>query len=243
MINEIIVVGALLGVLLQLSVGVWWWISAIALPVAVWLVFLSSIWWRRPGLVRMSLRTDLLTAIDPVRGMQARRREDRERIVAAGLPLFEIRDWPGSGALGGWGSSSSTAFHVSLAFADKPGTSAVVTVTVLGGESSRPDAVRSGLLGQLAASMTHSSIPPGGTPGQIRDAHIRTRGRLQAMTWGPSRLQIDGSDYQASCLVVDGWTATYCAIEAVWVTVLAVGTAHYALRTVTDPGRYLDQLV
>lgn len=107
--------GSVIGLVLQLTLGVWWWLPAIALFVALLLLEATSAFWggRRFG-GRSSLRVDLLRSINPEKGAAAMRRENRERMLASGLPLIAPPAWNGRVAFGGWGTQNGTMTHLSI---------------------------------------------------------------------------------------------------------------------------------
>jgi hypothetical protein len=78
------VVGLAIGVALQFALGVWWLLPPILLLAISWLFFFTSIWWHRPGRRPTSLRTELLTVIDPEKGMKARQLEEQQLLMASG---------------------------------------------------------------------------------------------------------------------------------------------------------------
>jgi hypothetical protein len=233
-------VGLLLGVLLQLALGVWWWMPPAVLLAAAWLVVFTSIWWHHPHGHPTSLRTELLQVFSPKKGALARRREDQQRIRSAGLPLFEVQDWPGPVSLDGWGSSGANVSHISLAFRDTAESPPVVTVGTVIGDSTRAAGVRAHLRGELTGLLIRDKAATALGPDAIRDVHRRITERLLALAWTPSTVRVDGTDLEAWRLVVDGCSASCAVLDGVWVTITASGVGEFSLRTVTAPGRFLD---
>lgn len=232
-------VGLAVGVVLQLTVGVWWWLPPILLLIVAWLVFFSSIWWR-PGARGGSLRVELLSAVDPQRGFEARRREQLERVRAAGIPLFEIESWPGIVRLVGWGGEAGRITHVAVGFVDEEESPVAITVTTITAESEREEHVRDRLLGELTGRRVDARMPPLAAPDAMRDAHLRLRDELRASTWMPVTIRIDGKDHRGAGLRAHGVSAAYCAVGDVWATIVTPADADLRLRRIVDPDRVID---
>jgi hypothetical protein len=228
--------GVLIGLSLQLLSGVWWWLPPLLLLLAAWLFFLSSAWWHRRSSRAISLRTELLQAWNPEKGLRARHREDMHRIRVSGLPMFEIVDWPGTKTLGGWGGDGNRVSHITLAFAERPESPRVVSVSTTIDDGSGIDGIRSHLLGELSGILVHRDTTD---PATIREAHQRISHRLHTLPWVPATLQLDGESREAWQFHTDDHVATYAAVNGIWVTITAPHDQTIALRTVTTPENYL----
>jgi hypothetical protein len=95
-------VGAVLGVAVQLVAGWPWWLVAAAVVGAVWLVFASTAFWGAGG-SSPSLATDLLRVVRPRLAIERDHRQEVERFRAAPFPLYGLPPaWPGWRHFGGW---------------------------------------------------------------------------------------------------------------------------------------------
>ncbi len=234
--------GLLAGAVLQLTLDLWWWVPPVLVLAVAWLFFFTSIWWHRHRL-HTSLRIELLQAVAPQKGLAALRGADQQRIRSSGLPLFEIADWPGEASLESWSGTGGIVSHVSLAFRDRQASAPVVTVGTVADDGAGAGRVGDELLGELTGLLLGDEGIAAAGPDAIREAHQRISARLHALPWVPSTMRVDGKDLQASRLTVDGYTTSYTVLDRVWVTITATaGSADFALRTVSAPGRYLDLL-
>lgn len=205
----------------------------------LYVVVASSIWWR-PGARGGSLRVELLSAVDPQRGFEARRREQLERVRASGIPLFEIESWPGIVRLVGWGGEAGRITHVAVGFVDEEESPVAITVTTITAASEREEHVRDRLLGELTGRRVDARMPPLAAPDAMRDAHLRLRDELRASTWMPVTIRIDGKDHRGAGLRAHGVSAAYCAVGDVWATIVTPADADLRLRRIVDPDRVID---
>jgi hypothetical protein len=233
------VVGLAIGVALQFALGVWWLLPPLLLLAISWLFFFTSIWWHRPGLRTTSLRTELLTVIDPEKGMKARRSEEQQLLMASGLPLFEVEGWSGPVTLGGWGGSNGHVDYVGLAFADGPGAPPIVTVGTMTTDGSDSDRVREDLLGELAGLVL--SDEPANTPDTALATHARISADLHARQWREAVIRVDGTELPAYQLRVGERSASYAAADGIWVTITASRAGDFSIRTVTAPERFFQR--
>jgi hypothetical protein len=98
-------VGAVVGVAVQLVLGWPWWLVAAAVVAAVWLFFASTAVWGAGG-SSQPLATDLLRAVRPRQAIERAHRQEVERFRAAPFPLYGLPPaWPGPRYLGGWEGS------------------------------------------------------------------------------------------------------------------------------------------
>lgn len=94
--------GTVLGVVAELTLGWPWWLVAVGVVTAVWLVFLASAFWDGGG--GRSLATEALLVVDPARGLRRVDREMAAEFRAAALPLYGLpASWVGRRHLGGYG--------------------------------------------------------------------------------------------------------------------------------------------
>jgi len=232
-------VGVLIGVVLQVTVGVWWWLPPLALLIVAWLVFLSSIWWP-PRTRHDSLRVALLSAVNPRRGFEARRREQRELVLASGLPLFELESWPGTVRVAGWGGPPERITRVSVGFCAAPDSTPIVSVTTIADQAEHEDRIREQLLDELSGRDLEIRTGPLPSPEAIRDAIAQARDELRALSWAPVTIRIDGRDHEGFAFRGPQGSAAYCALGDLWVTIAAAGRADYPLRTLGEPDRIFD---
>ncbi len=64
-------IGLVVGVVVQLVLGVWWWLSPVVLLVVAWLVAFTSVWWRprvRAGSVRAAVLSALIRSVGSMSG-------------------------------------------------------------------------------------------------------------------------------------------------------------------------------
>ncbi len=233
------VVGLAIGVALQFALGVWWLLPPILLLAISWLFFFTSIWWHRPRRRPTSLRTELLTVIDPEKGMKARQLEEQQLLMASGLPLFEVEGWSGPVALGGWGSSNGHVNYVGLAFADKPEAPPIVTVGTMTTDGDDSDRVREHLLGELAGLVLNDE--PADTPDSALAAHGRVSADVHARQWREGVIRVDGTELSAYQLRVGERSASYAAVDGIWVTITASRAGDFSIRTVTAPERFFQR--
>jgi hypothetical protein len=233
------VVGLAIGVALQFALGVWWLLPPLLLLAISWLFFFTSIWWHRPGLRTTSLRTELLTVIDPEKGMKARQLEEQRLLIASGLPLFEVEGWSGPVTLGGWGSSNGHVNHVELAFADKPEAPPIVTVGTMTTDGDDSDRVREHLLGELAGLVLNDE--PANTPDTALATHARISADLHARQWREAVIRVDGVELPAYQLRVGELSTSYAAADGIWITITASRAGDFSIRTVTAPERFFQR--
>ena len=227
--------GLLIGGILQLTFDIWWWLPPLILLAAAWLFFLSSAWWHRAASRPISLRTELLQVWNPEKGFRARRQEEMHRIRVSGLPMFEIVDWPGIKRLGGWGGEGIRVSHVTLAFAERPESPGLVSVSTTVDDGSGVDGIRSNLIGELSGILLQRETIDPTDPATIREARQRISHRLHALPWPPTTLRLDGESHDAWELHADDHVGTYAAVNGFWVTITAPHDQTIALRTVTTP--------
>ena len=227
--------GVLIGGILQLTLGIWWWLPPLILLAAAWLFFLSSAWWHRAASRPISLRTELLQVWNPEKGFRARRQEEMHRIRVSGLPMFEIVDWPGIKRLGGWGGEGIRASHVTLAFAERPESPGLVSVSTTVDDGSGVDGIRSNLIGELSGILLQRDTIEPPDPATIREAYGRISQRLRALPWTPATAQIDGESREGWQLRADDHVGTYFAVDGFWVAVTAPHDQTIAFRTVATP--------
>ncbi|MEO7122870.1 MAG: hypothetical protein ABI400_07075 [Lacisediminihabitans sp.] len=230
------VVGLAIGVALQFTLGVWWLLPPILLLAISWLFFFTSIWWHRPGLRSTSLRTELLAIIDPERGIKARQVEEQQLLMASGLPLFEVEGWSGPVSLGGWGSSNGRLNYVALVFAEKPETPPIVTVGTMTSDGDDSNRVREHLLDELDGLVLNDELAD--TPDSALAAPGRVGADVRARQWGEGVIRLDGTELSAHQLRVGERSASYAAIDGMWVTVTTSHAGDFSIRTVTDPERF-----
>lgn len=211
------------------------------LPLAIWLLSVASIWSKRGG-HPTTLRREFLTAIDPVRGMRATHREEHERIRASGLPLFEIENWPGAGALAGWSESPADGFgHVALAFFDSPEGAPVVTIATVANGRAEEEGARGRVQSEMVDLLLNARFEIPATPEASHARFEAAIRRVDELDWEPTTIRVDGRDLDGWRIAADGRSVAYAAVGEHWV-VLAATTpdVHYPLSTVSDPDRYLE---
>lgn len=231
-------IGLVVGVVLQLMFGVWWWLPPVVLLVAAWLVAFTSIWWRPRGRA-WSERAAFLSASDPQRGFEERRREQRERLLASELPLFELEAWPGTVRLAGWGGPPDRITHISVGFYDEPDTLAVASVTTVADEAGHEDRMRERLLSELSGRNLERRIGPFASPEAIRDALDQARDELRDQNWTTTAIRIDGRDHHGFAFRDRRGSAAYCAVGDLWVTIEGSSDVDYRLRTIADRARLI----
>ncbi len=233
-------VGLVVGVVVQLTLGVWWWLPPIVLLVVAWLVAFTSTWWR-PRTRAESLRVAILSATDPQRGFEERRREQRDRLLNSQLPLFELESWPGTVRLAGWGGPPERITHISVGFYAEPDTPAVVSITTVADEAGHEDRVQARLLGELSGRDLERRTGPLPSPEEIRDGLDHARDELRGLEWAPAIIRIDGRDHEGAAFRAPQGSAAYCAVGDLWVTIEGSSDVDYRLRTLAARDRLLHQ--
>lgn len=231
-------IGLVVGVVVQLVLGVWWWLSPVVLLVVAWLVAFTSVWWR-PRVRAGSVRAAVLSATDPQRGFDERRREQRERLLASELPLFELESWPGNVRRAGWGGPPDRITHVSVGFYDEPETPPVVSVTTVADEAGHEDRMRGRLLDELSGRNLNERIGPFASPEAIREALDQARDEMRAQNWTTTTIRIDGRDHDGYAFRDRRGSAAYCAVGDLWVTIEGSSDVDYRLRTLADRARLI----
>lgn len=229
-------VGTVLGVVLKLSIGLRWWVPPVVAVAGAWALSIIPIGLRGSG---TRLSTELLTAVDPEKGWERRRREEHQRIRASQIPLFELEDWPGSGRLAGWGTSGGHATHVTLGFADDDDAAPTVWVSTFDGVHVTEQDVRSAVTSELAALAPSTQMSPA-PPESVRDAHLSAAARVRLSPWTPASIRIDGEDVEASTVVTDLGTAMYGRLGQIWVATVVIGSGRVSLRLVSNDSVYLE---
>ena len=112
--------GIAIGILLQLVLGWPWWLVALAVVGAVWLLFASSAFWSHPGRdLGRGLRTEILDAIDPAGALERDARITERIFRAAPFRLLGLSpSWAGPRMVGGWGGQSGRVTSLELVHGD-----------------------------------------------------------------------------------------------------------------------------
>lgn len=229
-------IGLTVGVVLQLTLGLWWWLPPVVLLVVAWLVAFTSIWWRRR--VRTgSVRAAILSATDPQRGFEERRREQRERLLASQLPLFELESWPGAVRLAGWGGPPDRITRINVGFCEASDPTPIVSVTTVADEAGHEDRVREQLLNELSGRDLERRTGPFPSPEAIRRGLDQARDELRDLSWAPAAISIDGRDHEGFAFRGPQGSAAYCAVDDLWVTIEGSSEVDYRLRTIADRAR------
>jgi hypothetical protein len=245
--------GLLVGVVLQLTLGVWWWMPPLILLAALGLFETTSALWPRPWRGHPhpdphSLRIALLTAIDAKRGVEASRRAERAMLLGSGLPFFAPAA-PGMYiSFGGWASGPEGLASASIAArpADQePPQGPLVTLMTQRradpeseseGESEEKALRRRtahGLGGRLAMDARGS----GAAREHMADDRLRARERAEALEWHPAAIVIDGAAVEGWGTEVGGFAARYAAVGGFWLSILGEATAVAGpVRRIADPG-------
>lgn len=231
-------IGLVIGVALQLTLGIWWWLPPVVLLVVAWLVAFTSIWWR-PRVRSGSIRAAILSATDPQRGFEQRRREQGERLLASQLPLFELESWPGAVRLAGWGGPPDRITHISVGFCAAPDPTPVVSVTTVADQAGHEDRMRERLLNELSGRNLGERIGPFASPEAIRAALDQAREELRGQNWTTATIRIDGRNHEGAAFRGPQGSAAYCALGELWVTIEGSSDADYRLRTVADRARLI----
>lgn len=233
-------IGVLVGVVWQLTIGVWWWIPAAAVLLAVWLVEATSAFWggrrfRHP----YSLRVELLRAISPGRGAEAMRSEDRARLAASGLPLFAPAEWAGRLSLGGsaGGPGGLTSVSISCTPAQQEGpTHATLSVSSERREHTDEQRLRQHLSATLAGELVFPWRFAGGSAEGYAAERRRQHERVGALEWHQATVRADGRDHPGWGIELDGVACRYAAVDGHWLSVRGDAAAvGLPLRRVHDP--------
>lgn len=116
---EVAAVGTVAGILLDLSIGWWWWPFPLGSVAAAWLFFTSSAFWGRPR--SRSSRNSVLMAVAPRRAAKKMEHETENLFRAPPLPLYGLAlSWKGYRFIGGHGESGEVVTQMSLGHADRP---------------------------------------------------------------------------------------------------------------------------
>lgn len=231
-------IGLAVGVVLQLTLGLWWWLPPLVLLIVAWLVAFTSIWWR-PRVRTGSVRAAILLAANPQRGFEQQRREQHDRLLASELPLFELESWPGTVRLAGWGGPPDRITHISVGFCDEPDPTPVVSVTTVADQAGHEDRMRERLLNELSGRNLGELVGPSASPEAIRDALDQARDELRGLSWAPATIRIDGRDHEGATFRGPQGSAAYCAMGDLWVTIEGSSSVDYRLRTVADRTRLI----
>ena len=230
-------VGAILGVVLRIARGVPWWIPPVFAIAGGWALSLVPVGLRGSG---VRLDTELLTAINPEKGLERRRREEQQRIRASELALYEVADWPGTARLAGWGTSSGKPSHVTLSFADDDDALPTVWATTFDAVHVTEQAVRFALVGELAGMAADLDVADA-TPASIRNAHLSAASRLRRSSWDATSMRIDGEDYEACAIGSKHGHASYARLGRFWIATVITGSAGLSLRAVSDDSAYWER--
>ncbi|PJJ63691.1 hypothetical protein [Compostimonas suwonensis] len=231
-------IGLAIGVVVQLTLGLWWWLPPVVLLVVAWLVAFTSIWWP-PRIRTGSVRAAILSATNPQRVFEERRREQHARLLASELPLFELESWSGTVRLAGWGGSSGKITHVSVGFCDAPDLTPVVSVTTVADQAGNEERMRERLLNELSGRDLGELIGASASPEAIRNAFDQARDDLRGLSWAPTTIRINGLDHEGAAFRGPQGSAAYCAMGDLWVTIEGSSDVDYRLRTVADRARLI----
>lgn len=180
---------------------------------AAWAFFLSSIWWRRvPPVGR--LRTELLVAIAPERGLRRFREEQRARLLASPLPMYGLEGAADPPSLAGHGGDGEGIREISVGH---PGGAWICTYSASAyGEHLVRECVESEL---AARRPTAQEVTGTGADGHA--LFVAACAEAEAAPWESGSLRIDGSEKPAMRKSVFGLAATYARMGEAWVAAIA----------------------
>lgn len=204
------VVGVVLGVAVQVTLGWRWWLVTVLWLAVVWLVFLTTA--LRP-LGRDGLWIELVGTVSHRHAEQLEDEQLIRLIQAAPGPVYGLADWTGRRSLGGHGRSSSVGLtHVELMYGD-PVDGPHLRISTSWKRPGRPDVEPDGVRQELTRALWHHQmqLPEGLDPEELHQWVVARRvdiDRRPVPKWTPTRVLVDGTDRVAETYVEgDDWAA------------------------------------
>lgn len=235
-------VGVVLGVAADLTLGWVWWLVTAGFLILVWLVFLATAL-RYPG--RDNLWIDLVATVSPQRAQELNKTRLVEQVENAPGPVYGLMEWEGPRHIGGHGRSSADGLtHLKLIYGsplDQPH----VTVDTIWPRSNRPHMPIQDVRERLTRRLWRGQLRP---PEHLDDEERRNWMRQQHLAvderpipeWISTSVQIEGFAHPAEVYREgEDWVALVEMNRAlIEVESHQVPLEHVALGTVTDLNAY-----
>lgn len=163
-------VGLVLGVAADLTLGWVWWLVTAGWLVLVWLVFLATAF-RYPG--RNNLWVDLVATVSPQRAQELEKRQLLQAIETAPGPVYGLTEWEGPRHIGGYGRSSTDGLtHLKLIYGSPLDQPHVKVNTIW--PSNRPHMSIQAVRRRLTRTLWHGQLrPPEHLDGEERQTWMR----------------------------------------------------------------------
>lgn len=193
-------VGLILGIALDLLLGLPWWATATGVVAGVWLLFMATAF-RGPGRAGPGgdLWTEFLLEISPARSWARRERLEEQMWRSVPLRLYGLPPmWNGPRFLGGWGSHRKGITSLELLHGDALGEGSQLRVEVLADPYDLHPR-------SLAMALWHEAErPPPASPGAEifawRDAREREIASRPDPEWRPMSIPVDGRSVEFQLL-------------------------------------------
>lgn len=203
------VVGVIIAVVLQATLGWAWPLVTVVWLLLVWLVFLATA--LRP-LGRPGLWTELVRTVSPTRSERLEA-EQLIRLAQAAGPVYGLRTWAGHRSLGGHGGSGSMLTHLELMYGNPPD-GPHLRVNTMWKRPERPwDADADDLRRELTRELWFRQAPRPEDPvpedsGQWPISGLVDIDGRPIPTWARSEFLIDDVSHQAEMFAAgDDWVA------------------------------------
>lgn len=231
-------IGVVLGVAADLTLGWVWWLVTAGWLILIWLVFLATAF-RHPG--RDGLWVDLVATVSPQRAGELEFNRLLRLLETAPGPVYGLAEWEGPRQIGGHGRSSSEGLtHLELIYGsplDEPH----VRFNTIWQRSNRPDLSIQDLRRHLTRELWHRQLrPPDHLDSEERHDWMRKQhidiDQRRIPDWISKSVHIEGTTYPAEDYR-EG--ADWVAVIEIAPALIEVGSHqipidHLALGPVTD---------
>lgn len=221
--------GTVTGTILHRYTGLRWWVPPVALIGGTWTFFLSSIWWKE-GLHPTKLSTELLSVLNPPRGIARERRENIERLMSSEIPMLGFIGLDEEPKVSGMSWSGEGIYEVRIRYSDE--FKVVATDARHVAEESGMESA-SGLIEEVRINR----LIAGAATVDEHNAFIESvRSADIEMEWRETTLRIDEESLPAWQAELDSVTATYSRFGEYWIAALAPAeSTTLALYTLDGP--------
>jgi hypothetical protein len=238
------VVGVVVGVVAEVTLGWFWWLVTAVWLVLVWLMILATAF-RYPG--RADLWIDLVATVSPQRAQQLETKRLLQLVEGAPGPVYGLAEWEGPRQIGGHGRSSSAGLTRLELVYGSPLDEPHLKVNTIWKRRQTPDLVIENSRNRLIRDLWHRQVrPPDELDGDQRRSWMRKQhvdiDQRPIPDGTPTSISIEGTTHHAEVYREDeDWIAVVDA-EPVLIEIEShqVPMDHLALAPVADLTAYTD---
>lgn len=258
----VLVIGTIVGVVLQLTLGVPWFIAPLVFFVLAWGYFFSSIWWG-PQSHHETLREAVITQLSPERGRIIRRQRVTQLFRDSTLRWFTAADDGLDYELLSFQSSADMVDSMTLRCAAPEdlrgeGRAAPLVVGVNhrlqeDAESSQPRDELRDLFASLEIDVD-DEVTDESTHEAFRRGYERRMRFIDEIDWQPLTFEVEGELIEGYGTEGPRFTLGYCALPHQWIIAVhtlpphpgrdsGVASAAFRLREISDRETFIAETV